>query len=156
MDIQFKTIYDDAVAGFIQHASDFFDAEAARLVITHAEAQYFSLRVNATEEARRSRTTHTVPIVRENLANVTVLLLKPTVDMVVRALEEGMRQEMVCSFEIEGVYTLPDTDRGKYINTLSKGLPYSDTESYWKAMFNEVFRVATGILNEQLPQQVIQ
>ena len=68
--------------------------------------------MNATEEAKQGRTTHTVPIVRENLENVTVLLLKPTVEMVVRALDEGMKQEKVCSFEIEGVYTLPATNRG--------------------------------------------
>ena len=61
----------------------------------------------------------------------------------------------MCSFEIEGVYTLPEKNRGKYINTVSKSLPCSNTESYWKAMFNEVFEVVRGMLNEQLPQQVI-
>ena len=112
MDIKFTDIYEDAVAGFIHHASDVFKAEVIHLAITHAEAQYFSLRVNATEETKQGRTTHTVPIVRENLENVTVLLLKPTVEMVVRAHDEGIEQEKVCSFEIEGVYTLPATNRG--------------------------------------------
>jgi hypothetical protein len=61
----------------------------------------------------------------------------------------------VCSFEIEGVYTLPEKNRGQYINTLTKGLSRSPIDSHWSAMFNEVFVVATGILNEQLPPQVI-
>jgi hypothetical protein len=68
MDIKFTDIYEDAVAGFIHHASSVFEkAEVVRLAITHAEAQYFSLRVNATEETKQGRTTHTVPIVRENI-----------------------------------------------------------------------------------------
>ena len=113
MDIEFMVMYEDAVAGFVHHASSVFEkAEVIHLAITHAEAQYFSLRVNATEETKQGRTTHTVPIVRENLANVKVLLLKPTVEMVVRAHDEGIKQEKVCSFEIEGVYTLPATNRG--------------------------------------------
>ena len=91
MDIKFTDIYEDAVAGFIHHASDVFKAEVINLAITHAEAQYFSLRVNATEETKQGRTTHTVPIVRENLENVKVLLLKPTVEMVVRAHDEGIK-----------------------------------------------------------------
>jgi hypothetical protein len=91
MDLKFTDMYEDAVAGFIQHASDIFKAEVVHLAITHAEAQYFSMRVNATEETKQGRSTHTVPIVRENLAKVTVLLLKPTVEMVVRAHDEGIK-----------------------------------------------------------------
>jgi hypothetical protein len=91
-DIEFTAMYYDAVEGFIHHASSVFkEAAVVRLAITHAEAQYFSLRVNATEETKQGRTTHTVPIVRENLENVKVLLLKPTVEMVVRAHDQGIK-----------------------------------------------------------------
>jgi hypothetical protein len=137
-----------AVEGFVRFCSQLYGEEAVRSAVAQAEAQFFSLRVNAIEEAKQGRTTHRTLITRETLTNVMVLLQQPTPAMVKRAVEEGMRAEMAYAFEIEGVFKLPDNDRARFINDMTKGLHLPPLEQHWAAMFNEVFEVARGMLNE--------
>ena len=147
-DLKFISFYEDAVEGFIRYASDMFDPEFIREAIINAEAQFFSLRLNAMEETKRGRATHKILITRENLAHVMILLQKPTASMVQIEADKGNQPELVSAFELVGDFILPDTGRAKYINDLVKDLEAPKLEAHWAAMLNEVFEVVRGMLDE--------
>ena len=68
--------------------------------------------------------------------------------MLERAVKEGVQPEHVFAFEIEGVYRLPNTNKGQFMEQLLKdGKPVKITHSqYWAAMFQEVLEIARSML----------
>jgi hypothetical protein len=88
--------------------------------VAKAVAQFLSLRVDAIEEMRQGRWNHQTPVTLDNLVNDIVLLFKQTQDMVARAPLECLNKDYVLGFEIEGVYHLPNTNKGKFMEQLLK------------------------------------
>ena len=68
-----------------------------------------------------------------------------------RGEKEGMRPCMVCAFEIEGTFQLPDTGRPMFVRGLLEGSIHEikPIAEHWRTMFNEVFNIAVDFLNAE-------
>ena len=105
---------------FVEHCRPSFDEVAVRLAVARAEAQYLSVYVNFMEQAKQGRLAKRTPLTRENIHQVKILLQEPEPWILTRADKEGMRPCMACSFEIEGLYQMPDTGKAKLVKELLK------------------------------------
>jgi hypothetical protein len=149
MDNFFKIEYEKGLAEFIAHCSESFTAEIVRRAVARAEAQYLSIFVNSLEQAKQGQLVNRIQVDRDNILDVKVLLQEPLPWMLVRGEKEGMRPCMVCAFEIEGTFQLPDTGRPMFVRGLLKGSIHEikPIAEHWRTMFNEVFNIAVDFLN---------